>query len=78
MSIAAMIEFEVNPAMREEFVAYLKDILPDTRNYEGCLDATVHIDQDMPNNLIAYSRWESMEHLNRYSVWRQKWAPLTE
>lgn len=72
MSIAVMVEFEVNPEMREEFVAYLQDILPDTRNYEGCLDATFHADQDKPNHLIVFLRWESAAHFERYTVWRQE------
>jgi quinol monooxygenase YgiN len=72
MSIAAMVEFETIPAMREELVAYLRDILPDTRNYEGCLGATFHADQDRPNHLIVFLRWTSMAHFERYTVWRQE------
>jgi len=71
MSIAVMVEFEVNPAAREEFVAYLKEILPDTRKYEGCLGAAFLVDQDRPNHLITFSRWESVEHFERYAAWRQ-------
>lgn len=72
MSISVLVEFEVNPAVREEFIAYLKDLLLETRNYEGCLGVSFHADQGRPNHLIDFLRWESMEHFERYTAWRQE------
>ena len=48
----------------------MKQNMPETRTYEGCLGIDVYENLDQPGNLIVYQRWESRAHHEQYLAWR--------
>ena len=47
MSTAVTIDLSVDPAKVDEFLAFIKDIAPDTRAYDGCQMFDICKDQDV-------------------------------
>ena len=50
----------------------LKDILPDTRSYDGCLGVKTYQGQDDPNTMIIMGKWESKSHFEKYLSGRRE------
>ena len=48
----------------------MREILTQTRAFEGCLGVEVLVDQDDPAHVIFIERWESLEADAAYRVWR--------
>jgi quinol monooxygenase YgiN len=50
--------------------AILQKGLPDIRGFDGCRDATLHVNKDDDLNLLFVEHWASREHFERYRAWR--------
>lgn len=72
MAIAVFLEVQIKPESVDEMKAFFKEILPDTRAYEGCLGIDVYGNMDDGANLVLYERWESRSHYDKYLAWRQE------
>jgi quinol monooxygenase YgiN len=69
MTIFALVEFKVKENKLNEFLDFTKQVLPDTRNYEGCLylKSTVSLDGQ---KVVLIEEWETKEHHEKYLKWR--------
>ena len=69
MTIFALVEFKVKENKLNEFLDFTKQVLPDTRNYEGCvyLKSTVSWDGQI---VVLIEEWETKEHHEKYLKWR--------
>jgi quinol monooxygenase YgiN len=47
-----------------------KEILPDTRAYDGCQGVEVVENQDESGNVILIETWDSREKYDKYLGWR--------
>ncbi len=54
----------------EEVRAYFKDVLTDTRNFDGNIEVFMYEDQDNPGIVRLISKWESREHYAKYREFR--------
>ncbi len=70
MAIAVLLEVQIKPDSVDEMKAYFKEILPDTRAYDGCLGIDVYGNMDDGANLVLYERWETRPHYEKYLAWR--------
>ena len=70
MTVTALLDLHLDPARRDEGLAYLHRVLTDTRVFPGCLSVQVLVDTDDPTHVLAGERWESMDHDARYREWR--------
>ena len=70
MPVTVTLAFSVIPERAEAFKALLRELLPDTRAYEGCLKVDVYEEQDNPGRIYLVEDWESKVHQQRYQAWR--------
>jgi len=70
MSTIVVLEVKAKPGTGDSLVALFKEILPDTRSYDGCISLDFIQNQDDPETLIAYEVWETREHYEKYFQWR--------
>ncbi len=74
MSIAVLLELQVKPESESvgDMKAYLKEILPDTRAYDGCEGLDVYGNMDDTGNLVLYELWASRPQYEKYLGWRSE------
>ena len=63
------LEIPVKKERIEDFFNYLRDILVDTRAYEGCIRLETY--HDMENSkVLLIEEWEKIENQESYMQWR--------
>ena len=70
MAITVFFDLRLTPDAVSEAPAMLREILADTRAFEGCEGVEVLIDRGDPAHLILVERWESAEADAAYRHWR--------
>ena len=78
MAVIVNLQFSTQPGKREQAVAFLDKILPDTRSYDGCqwLHSTTNIEDE--NKWEFFSLWESKEKYDTYLQWRMDSGVMEE
>ena len=69
-AVAVLIDLHVKRESVEAVKKALQTGLPDILGFDGCLDATLHVNQDDDLNLLFVEHWASREHFERYRAWR--------
>lgn len=72
MTTSVVIEIKTKPGVSGDMLAMLKEILPATRSYDGCLDLTTLQDHNDPNTLIILSKWQTKAQYEAYLNWRKE------
>ena len=72
MAITVILEAEAKPGTGNDFLETLKEVLPGTRSYDGCLELNAYQNQDNSDVMVLVGRWESKEHYEKYLGWRQE------
>ena len=70
MTTAVTIDLSINPEQLTEFLAFIKEIAPDTRAYDGCRLFDIWTDQETPGRVLFYEIWDSRPHQEKYLAWR--------
>lgn len=70
MSVRVILELHIKPEATEQMKAGFKDILPDTRSFEGCEEITVLQSQEDGNMLLVLEQWATRENYEAYLKWR--------
>ena len=70
MSVAVILKLAVKEESAEELKKYLKEILPDTRSFEGCQGVQLYENKESPTKMIIHSKWISEEADKKYMAWR--------
>jgi quinol monooxygenase YgiN len=65
-----MLEFRVKEDSVEKLRSWFREILPDTRGFEGCMTLHVIQNQDDPTNIVVVEQWASRQHYEKYIQWR--------
>jgi quinol monooxygenase YgiN len=60
----------------DKFDALMKEILGDTRSYDGCKGITVERNTEDAASIVLIERWESRDHYDKYLGWRQETGVL--
>ena len=72
MSIKLILDLQVKPDELERLIKTFKEILVDTRNYEGCKEVELFQNQDNPDNLTLIQEWETRQNYETYFAWREE------
>ena len=72
MAVTVTLEFSVILERAEEFKILLRELLPDTRSYEGCLKVDVYQGHDNPGIIYLVEDWKSKRHQQKYQAWRDE------
>ena len=71
------LESKAKPGLGNGLVEKLKEILPDTRSYDGNQSVDVYQQADDPDTLIIHSQWDSKGHWEKYMAWREETGVLS-
>lgn len=69
MSVMVSLQLPIQPDKFDEAVGVMKEILPDTRAFEGCEQVDTYLDRD-GSSILLIERWEKPEHQQAYMNWR--------
>ena len=70
MAVIALLELRLQPEVLEKAYQMLREILADTRAFEGCLGVDVLIDNADPAHIVVHETWASLERDAAYREWR--------
>jgi len=76
MSIIVIMNLTVNDESLEEVKKYFKEILPDTRSFEGCQGVQLYESEEEPTKLTIHAKWISKEAQKKYIEWRMETGTL--
>ena len=69
MSVLVNLEIPVKKERIEDFFDYLRNVLVDTRAYEGCIRLETY--HEMENStVLLIEEWEKIENQEAYMQWR--------
>ena len=68
MTVTVLLEIAVKPDV--DMVGMMKQLLPETRAYDGCEGIEVTQNQDDSNNIVLIEKWASRDHYEKYFAWR--------
>jgi quinol monooxygenase YgiN len=69
MTVMVTAEFKMKPESAETVIQTMKEILPDTRAYDGCQEVKSYYEPET-HSLLLVEIWESSEHQQNYIGWR--------
>jgi quinol monooxygenase YgiN len=72
MSVLAIAEFFVQPEKAEEFLALLKEVLPDTRAFDGCQSLETYVNEDTAGHVFLVEKWRERSDHEAYLAWRME------
>lgn len=70
MPITAHLDLTLKAEALPTAPAVLRDILSDTRAFDGCLGVEVLVDSQNPAHVLVVEQWASLEHDAAYRAWR--------
>ena len=70
MSQCVIAEFHAAEGKLDELTAALKQALPETRAYDGCISLDSWLDKDRAT-IVLTEQWDSFDHYDRYLAWRR-------
>ncbi len=70
MSVIVTVSLDVKEDSAEELKKYFKEILPDTRSFEGCQGVQLYESKESPTKMTIHSKWTSEEAQKKYMEWR--------
>jgi quinol monooxygenase YgiN len=76
MSTKVVLEFQANADQVDAVRDFLRDVLPDTRGYEGFESLTVHQNDDDPTLFLIWEQWATRPNYEAYLAWRTETGAL--
>lgn len=70
MPVTAHLDLNLKSEALPDAPAVLRQILSDTRAFDGCLGVDVLVDSKDPAHILVVERWASLEHDAAYRAWR--------
>lgn len=70
MTKKATFDFRVKPEQTAVAEKMMRDALPDTRAFAGCISIDVMKDSEDPDRWFLMEEWESYDHHRAYVSWR--------
>lgn len=64
------------PGLREGIAESLPASQVETRAFEGCLLLEMYLDQDHPDKIMMWEKWESRAYQEKYIAWRMETGML--
>ena len=72
MSIIVLFNMSAKEESLEEIKKYFKEILPETRSFEGCQGVHLYGNKETPTKLTIHTKWISEEAQKKYIAWRME------
>ena len=76
MSVLVIGEVHVAPDRLDEFKTYLREILPDSRAFDGFERVELYEDTDEEGSIIFAEYWASRAHQEKYVAWRTEMGAM--
>ncbi len=76
MTCTVLLEIQLKPDVIDTAKGAFKELLPDTRAYDGCKNIDVVENQENPGNLVLVESWESRAKYEKYLAWRVETGAL--
>ena len=76
MSVIVLVNLDVKEESLEELKRYFKEILPDTRSFEGCQGVQLYESKESPTKMTIHARWTSEDAQKKYMSWRMDTGAL--
>ncbi|MEM9254314.1 MAG: putative quinol monooxygenase [Pseudomonadota bacterium] len=70
MTVSVLLTIPVKPDRLDDFLALIREIAPDTRAFEGCLNFDIYVTEDGSGNVHFLEDWTTQEQHMKYSAWR--------
>ena len=72
MAHTSMAYFPCAEGMGATLLPALMEALADTRAFEGNISIETYLDQDNPDRIVLWEKWETREHYEAYLAWRME------
>lgn len=69
MNAIIVLEADIKDGKMGELLNLLSKYLPETREYKGFIDISIHVEQNK-NHVLFYEVWESFADYESYLKWR--------
>ena len=76
MTCQVILEVKVKQECMEKFQSWMREILPDTRGYDGCISLSVTQNQDDTSAIAIIEQWDTRQHYEKYLQWRTETGAL--
>ena len=70
MTCQVIFDFKLKKDVVETFRTYMKEILPDSRGYAGCVSIDLIQNQEDPTSFAVIEQWNSRQDYESYLQWR--------
>lgn len=70
MAVKIIIDLQAKQGHGDALAQLFKELLPDTRSYDGCIEVGVFRDLDDPDRMSIVESFASREAYQRYFDWR--------
>lgn len=78
MATTVILEVRAKAGTGSDVHGALKEILPDTRAYDGCHGVDVFRNDDDADVIVVVEQWESRPHYEKYLAWRMETGLLAQ
>ena len=78
MGVLVIVELTAQEGKGDELASMFREVVPDTRSFEGCEWCNVYRDQDTPSRFTIVETFASREHYDRYFAWRGERGDLDQ
>ena len=70
MTCTVILEVKVKKEHADGMAEGFKDLFPDTRSFDGCIELYATRNQDDPQNFVIVETWETRQKYETYFAWR--------
>ena len=70
MGVIVTVEWQAKPGNGAAMRKAILEVLPETRSYKGCQWLELIVNQDDPENLVVWERWDTRASYEAYLQWR--------
>ncbi len=78
MAVTVLLELKAKAGTGGGLVEVFKQILPDTRKFDGNVSVTTYQNQDDPDTVVLVEEWESRPAYEKYLAWRTETGALDQ
>ena len=72
MSVTIILEIRAKKGTSSEILNILREVLPDTRSYDGCIGLKTYQNQENPDIIVLVEEFESKDKYSKYLAWREE------
>ena len=70
MSQIVTFEITAKKGMEKELLAFFKDTLHETSDFEGCMRVELHTEEQSEGTIFMFEEWKTKQNYENYLAWR--------